>query len=206
MLGAAPVADAMAAKPPELYELVINGESFTVEANRVLKLESRQRPGTDYEVALRVAPIQRIKLGHCQFEYASLFDVSEQNADGQRSVTLNHELGLTMLITEIGGPLEPDSQAKALQILTQSVQDSLSEADRQRVSVSKPQSRRFGESVGLGVVIRYEDAQQVDHTWLAYVLVGKSFTVTCVTQYLDRDADDVLPLVRQTLESFCPTR
>jgi len=53
--------------PPSLYELLIGGESFQVEANRVVKLQSKTHPGVSYEVALRVAPTQRVKLRSIQF-------------------------------------------------------------------------------------------------------------------------------------------
>jgi hypothetical protein len=52
------------------------------------------------------------------------------------------------------------------------------------------------------VVIRYRDGQDLGHTCLVYVLVGEKFAVSCVVEYLDRDSEDVLPLVKKTLDSF----
>ena len=58
------------------------------------------------------------------------------------------------------------------------------------------------QPAGLPVGLLRVDAQNVGHTCLVYVLTGKGFSATCVIQYPDADQDNVLPLVRKTLDSF----
>ena len=50
--------------PPVTYEVQINGESFPVEANRAVKVDSQEKPGVGYNVAVRVAPTQQVRLEH----------------------------------------------------------------------------------------------------------------------------------------------
>ena len=52
-----------------------------------------------------------------------------------------------------------------------------------------------------GVTIRYRDAKDIGHVYLLYVLTGPKFAATCVAEYLDSDSEDVLPLVKKTLNS-----
>lgn len=185
-----------------VYELLINGESFLIEGNRVVKLRSEQNPDTEYEVAIRVAPTQRYRMPSLVFAYERPASIERDTEGGHNVVRLVHELGYTMLIHDLGGTLDEPAQKQALNILAESVAASFTEMEGRDVQVGKPHSRKFGENTGLGTMIRYRDAQDLGHTSLVYVLAGKDFSATCVIQYLDRDQDDVLPLVRKTLDSF----
>ena len=91
--------------PPLTYELMINGESFLVEGDRAVKLESKEKPGTSYKVALRVAPTQRIRLNSIQFEYDLPAKAEDDGKRENRSVRIAHELGFTMLINDLGQPM-----------------------------------------------------------------------------------------------------
>lgn len=186
---------------PTMFELMINGESFTVEANRMVELASQQQPGVSYKVALRVAPTQRLRLNSCQFEYDRLARVEDDRQREQRTVQLIHELGFSMLITDLGGPLEAANQEEALKLLSSSVAASFKEKATD-LTIGEPHSRKFGAATGRGVLIRYRDAENLGHTCLVYVLVGPSFSASCIVQYLDDDAQEVLPLVKKTLDSF----
>ena len=93
--------------PPSRYELIVNGESFQVEANRQVKLQSKQKPGTTYTVALRVAPTQVLRLNHVQFSYDWLAEVTDDRGRRQRRARLSHELGYSLLITDLGDSIEP---------------------------------------------------------------------------------------------------
>ena len=55
--------------PPLTYEVVINGETFRVEGNRRVKLESKEHPGTSYDVAVRVSPTQHRRLDSVELDY-----------------------------------------------------------------------------------------------------------------------------------------
>jgi len=184
------------------YELIINGESFLVEANRVLTLKSQQKPGVSYQVALRLAPIQRLKLNTMQFNYDRLFKVEDDRGLEQRTVRLSHELGFTVLITDLGAPLKPQQQDEALKLLIESVTGTFREMKAAKLEVTKPHTRQFGDASGRGVVVRCRDEQDFGRTCLIYVLAGEKFAGTCIAQYLDNDSDNVLPLVKKTLDSF----
>ena len=84
--------------PPTTYEIQINGESFLVEVNRLVKLESEQNPGQSYEVALRVAPTQHRTLNTFRFDYDLPARLHDDEGRRQRTVRLTHELGFTMQI------------------------------------------------------------------------------------------------------------
>ncbi len=188
--------------PPLRYELMINGESFLVEANRLHKLPSKQKPGVTYEVALRVAPTQHMKLNSVRFEYDWLSKVEDNRQRVRRCVRLSHELGFTMLITELGKPLEPKARDETLSTLATLVGKTFAKTQVEKLQQGKPHTRKFGGATGRGVMIRYRDRQDLGHTCLVYVLVGPKFAVSCVVEYLDADGEDVLPLVKKTLDSF----
>jgi len=189
---------------PSVYELLINGESFQLQANRLVKLQSKKKPGVSYDVALRVAPTQRLRLNTVQFDYDWLAKVEDDRQKQQRTARLSHELGFSVLITDFGTPLDSKSRDEALKILTDSVTESYRQLKVTDLAVDKPHQRKFGEADGRGVVFRYRDEQQFGHTCLVYVITGPKFAVSCVVQYLDDDFEDVRSLLLKTLNSFRP--
>jgi len=209
LLPAAILACATAARAvePTLFELVINGESFAVESNRVVELTSRRDPEVKYQVALRIAPTQRIKLNAVRFDYDRLCEVRDDRGREQRTVRIEHELGFTMLVTDLGGtPLSEETQQQALKLLVDSVVANVREQQVQDLEVGQPQSRRFQGTSGLGATIHYRDAQDLGRTYYVYVLSGTRFAVSCVVQYVDNDLEDVRDLIGQILNSFAPVR
>ena len=187
--------------PPVTYEVQINGESFLVEANRVVKVESKEKPGVSYNVAVRVAPTQRVRLNTIQFEYELPAKVEDNGKRENRSARLTHELGFSILLSDLGQPLEPKAQEATLKMLVDSVTAELREEKATGIDVSAPHQRTFDGSAARGVTIRYRDAKDFGHVYLLYVLTGPTFAATCVVEYLDRDSEDVLPLVKKTLDS-----
>lgn len=198
-------AESPATSPPSLYEVQINGESFLVEANRQIKLESKVKPGTSYNVAVRIAPTQRVRLNTIQFDYDLPAKVEVDNHRENRSARLAHELGLSILLCDLGHPLDTKNQDEALKILLKSVTTTLQAAKIGEIEVSKSHQRNFDGSSARGATIRYRDAQGIGHVYLVYVLTGPNHAATCVAEYLENDSDDVLPLVKKTLDSVRPT-
>jgi len=203
-------AAAFAAAPPQraampvVYELIINGESFAVEGDGVTKCRSKDRAGVVYEVAVRVAPTQRLRLGNVVFDYDRQTKVEPAGNAEQPGFKLTHELGFTLLVGLLGDRFEAKDRDEALSILSDSAAATYKELKVAGLTVGQPHERKFAGAAGRGVVIRYRDPQDFGHTALVYVLVGPQFTMSCVAEYLDRDSDDVLPLLQRTLESFRP--
>jgi len=189
---------------PSRYELMIDGESFLIEVNRMTRLQSKEKPGVGYEVALRVAPVQRLKLDSVQFEYDWMTHVVDDRKPRQRTARLTHELGFSMLITDLGAALPVEAQDEALKILAESVDKSYREMSVKDLEVGEPHDRKFDGTSGRGLVIYYRDDQGLSRSCLIYVLAGPNFTVSCIVQYLDRDFENVKPLLLQTLDSFRP--
>ncbi|NQU22077.1 MAG: hypothetical protein HQ567_12395 [Candidatus Nealsonbacteria bacterium] len=191
---------------PSVYELVINGERFQIEANRLIKLKSEKNPGTGYDVALRIAPSQRLRLNAVQFDYDWLSRVQDDHGRDRRTARLTHELGFTMLITDMGQPLPAEATDKVLKIVADSVGETFTGLQMKKINVGQPRNRTFTGTSGRWVAIRYRDEQDSGHTCLVYVLNGPSFAVSCVIQYVDDDLEDVKTLIKKTLDSFRPLR
>lgn len=189
------------AVPASTYEVQINGESFEVEANRVVKLESKEKPGVTYQVAVRVAPIQRVRLGNVQFEYELPGKLEENGPRGNPSIRLSHELGFSMFLTNLGATLDQSGQEETLKMLVDSVTSTLRDEGASDIDVSGTHERSFEGSSARGVTVRYRDAKDFGHVCLLYVLTAPSFAVSCVVEYLESDGDDVLPLVKKALDS-----
>jgi hypothetical protein len=196
-------ADAPVPVAPRIYELQIDGESVLIEANRSVELKSKRKPGVAYQVAIRVAPVQRLKLENLQLEYDMHSKVESTRRPGQQSVKIQHQLGFTMLVNDLGPPIAEEGRDEALKILTESAVETyrdtgIKQAD---IKITRLVKHQFGGAEGRGVRIDYPDAQGIRHSVLVYVLVGKTFSASCIAQFLDRDGDDVLPLVRKTMDS-----
>lgn len=190
--------------PPLSYELRINGESFTIQADRQERLDSSQSPGVTYDVALRIAMVQPVELNTFRFEYRWPARVEEDRGEGRRTVRIRHELGYTMLITDLGPGLEDGTEDEVLKLLSDSVVGGLRASNLDEIRVDEPHTHKFPSAAGRGVVIRYRDAQGYDQVSLVYLLTGEEFAAGVVAQYFQRDADNVLPGIRKTIESIRP--
>jgi len=195
---------AAADTPPLTYELQINGESFLVEANRATTLESKRKSGLRYRVALRVSPTQRMQLNSLLFDYDLPAKVEDDIHRMPRSVRISHELGFSVLLTDLGHPLSPKEQQEALKVLVDSVTATLHDMKAEGVNVTEPHERAFAGSTARGTTIRFRDAKGFVHVYLLYVLTGPKHAATCVAEYLENDSDDVLPLIKKTLDSVRP--
>jgi hypothetical protein len=189
---------------PTLYDLVINGESFTVEANRSMKLESKKTPGVTYDVALRIAPVQRLVLNRIQLDYDRGAEVADGGGDSVRTVTLKHELGYTLVVSDVGGEMTAAARDQVRETLEKSMQRSFREAQSEDIKIAPRHERKFAHARGDGVTIQYHDAQGRARTCLIYVLAGQGFTASAIVQFADADHEDVLPLVKKTLDSVSP--
>ena len=136
--------------PPVTYEVQINGESFPVEANRVVKVESKKNPGVSYNVAVRVAPTQRVRLNTIQFDYELPAKVEDSRKPQNRSARLTHELGFSILLNDLGQPLDPPAQEATLKVLVNSVTAELREEKVTGIDVSVPHQRTFDGSQRTG--------------------------------------------------------
>jgi len=188
--------------PPLAYELVINGETFRVEANRQVKLESQEKPGVTYDVALRIAIEQSVRLNTFRFEYDWPARVDDDRGRLQRTARIRHELGYSMQITDLGYPLKADSEEEAFGRIRDSTLKRFQDAGMNKIAVSEYKSREFAGSLGRGAMIRYRDPQGANRTCLVYLMTGPTFAGYSTIEYLDADQDDVLPRARKTLDSI----
>jgi hypothetical protein len=198
-----------AAKPPTLFEVRINGEVFRVPGSQVVKVESKTKPGTTYEIAVRMAPIQSVRLDTIQLDYSLPAKMATTLIKGDpklgpplRGVDISNELGFDLSIVDLGGPLDAKSQDNALDVLISTVKKRYADEKEPALEVGKPYERKFDGSTCRGVTVHYIDARQVGHTHLVYVLSGPKFTATCTIEYLDLNEDTVLPAVRKLLDSI----
>ena len=142
--GRAAGADQDAALPPTTYEVLVNGESFRVEADRLTKVQSAKSGGS-YELVVRVAPTQVLRLNTVRLEYDMPASVSDDRGR-QRSVQIKHQLGFTILLTDLGGPLDAKDQKDALKARTDAIvklypTDSRPSASRTKRSSPTPLGR-----------------------------------------------------------------
>jgi hypothetical protein len=197
---ASPAADEAASPtPPQTFELLINGESFLVELDRQGKLESKEKPGASYQVALRIAPQQRLELNTIRFQYEWPAVVTDDRRKPERIARIRHELGYSMIVTDAGRPIE--AKDEAVKALCDAVSASLKDSGAKEVNVSKPFDRKFAGCDSKGATVRYQDGQGMAQTCVVYLLTGPAFAATCIVQFYDKDADNVLPKIKATLDS-----
>ncbi len=187
---------------PSTYELMINGESFLVELDRPAKLRSKDKPEVQYDVALRVAMKQRVTLNSVRFTYDWPARLADDQRPGRRQVRLRHELGYTMLLTDLGRPLLPEAEEATFKLLKDSVVQSLRESGMVELTEAGPAALRSAGAKVRGASLHYRDRQGFEQTCLVYLLAGPTFSCTCVVQYFDSDAESVKPRIQSTLESL----
>jgi hypothetical protein len=159
-----------------------------------------------YDVALRIAPRQRVELNTLQFEYDWPAEVQVDRKQFRRTATVRHELGHTMIFSDLGESLDADARKEALDILQASVLDSFRQSGLEDVKVGNPHTQQFEHTSGLGVLIRYEDAEGVEQACLVYVLNGEGFSGSAILQYFEQEKATVLPHIKRTLDSIRPVR
>lgn len=190
------------AASPSRYEISINGENFTLESDRIVKLDSADKPGTTYEVAIRVAQYQPWQLKGVKFDYHNGFNPTEDPAMAGRSVSFKHDLGFVMDVRDFGGALPEESRDKTLQLLVDTMQKTLMGSGAVKVDISKPAIRTTGTTSVRGVTLRYEDRDSVGRNSFVYLVTGPTFSCSVVVQCLDTDRESVMPMVKSTLDSF----
>lgn len=189
---------------PARYEVSINGEHFTLESGRVTKLKSTEKPGVVYEVAVRLAEYQRWLLGNVRFDYHQGFSVSDDRSASTRTAVLKHGIGFVMAVTNLGGKLPAAQQQKTLDEISQTIQKATESSGGVNIVASGQQQQKMGNSQVRGLTIGYDDADGVGHLAMAYLVCGPAFTCSCIVECLEADRDDVMPLIKPTLESFEP--
>lgn len=188
--------------PPVTYEVLINGESFQVEGNQRTKLESKEKPGTVYDIAVRVSPTQMLRMNSVRLEYELPAKVIDDRGKETRTLLIRHELGFTIQVKDLGQALTAEQQAAALKAVTEFATQNVVGQKAEELKASDPIPRKFAGSAGQVVSIHYQDPKGFGHVCLACVLGGETFTTTCVIDYQERDREDVLPMIKKTLDSI----
>jgi hypothetical protein len=204
-LACLPLALVLAAEQPAepvLYDLVINGEPFTIEANRTQKLQSKTRPGATYEVALRIAQIQRLALNSLQLDYDRGFHVTDDRGRTVRTATLRHELGFTMIVSDLGKSYDSQGRQTAFEALTASLHNTLKDDGAGAIKTSAPAAAELPPTTVSCQQIHYVDKSGSKRISRVYLLGNARFTASCIVQYLEEDAENALPLVKATLDTL----
>jgi hypothetical protein len=195
--------------PPLTYELVINGERFLVEGNRKVKVQSQEKPGTSYEVAIRVSPTQRLRLNTVELEYDLPAQVVDDQGKPTRIVRIRHELGFTLTLTDPGQAMEAEDREKVLTALKDSLAELCTKRHGEALEVGEPREPKFQGAAARGCRIHFRDPtlspdpkEDVGYTCFAYVLYGPKFTVSCLIEYRDKYKDDCVPVIKKVLDSI----
>ena len=190
---------------PIRLELQINGETFTIDSDKLVTLKSEKPGGPKYQVAARAAQYQPWNLNTVSLEYHRGFAVEDDEGQEIRTATFRHRLGFAMTISDLGGTLDAEGKRKTLELLTEATTAAIRAQGGQEIETSPPTMTKLGAVVGLGVTIRSVQ-RGVAQRSIAYVLTGERFAATAVIQFLDADQATVLPLIKPTLQSIAPLK
>jgi hypothetical protein len=191
--------------PPVTYEVQINGESFQVEGNqRPTKVESQLKKGTSYTLAVRIAPIQTLRLNTVQLKYGMKAKVIDDKGKDRRVAQIVHEFGFGLTLGDEGRFLDAKHQEELLKTIADDATKHYTDHGATKLTRSETKEQRFGASDGKWLRIGYTDAAGVARTTMIFVLSGKSYTVSAVVEYRDQDKDDVGPWAMNALASIEP--
>ena len=189
---------------PTTYQVAINGEVFEITLGEPITVKSRQQPDLQYDISLRVAPLQHLRLNTLQLSYDRGCRVSDDHKQGARTITLGHDLGFTMIVGDLSGTIDPADRPRVLRLLVKRMVQSFRPKAEKEPTVSKIARAAFKEMSGRVVSIQYRDMDGYDRTCVVYLLVDDDHACSCIVQYLDEDAVAIAPLVKQILDSIRP--
>ena len=86
-------------------------------SQRPIKVESKLKKGTTYTLAVRVAMTQPLRLNSVQMEYGMWAKVTDNKGKDLRIAQINHELGFSLEITDLGQALDAKHQDDLLKTL-----------------------------------------------------------------------------------------
>ncbi len=161
-------------------------------------MQSPRKPEARYELVVRIAPTQVLRLNTVRLEYDMPADVFDDRGPRQRTVQIRHQLGFNLLLTDLGGPLEAKEQDEVMKSRIDSV---VKLHKDEKPTVGSPFQRQFSGAAGQGKIIHYKDAQGVGHSCVVCTLSGAKFCVACIVQYRDEDKKEVMPTVTKILDS-----
>lgn len=188
-------------QPPARYEIVIDGENFTVEENRVTTVRSQKNPDRTYQVAVRVAPLQPWRLNNIEFLYNQGFAVRDDRAAELRRAELRHNLGFTVAITDLGGTIDAEDREKAVQLLIEATVIELQRDGGADIEPGKITTRKFGPVTGTGAALDYQQ-DGVPYRALAYLMTTAETATSVLIDYPAAKQEAALAIVKPTLESF----
>lgn len=187
---------------PTTYELMINGETYVVESNRLVKLDSKQKPGTSYQVAVRVAPTQTVRLNTLRFSYDMPARLSDDQGAEQRTAVVRHELGMNLTITDQGEPLPASEHDKAVATLVKGATEWCQRRLATAIQPEKPFEEAFEGCAARGVKIRYKTRLGEARTSTIYLLTGQKFGATFHADCADEAEEECQPIVKKTINSI----
>ena len=164
--------------PPITYEVQIDGESFQVEGNqRPIKVESKLKQGTTYNLAVRVAMTQPLRLNTVQLEYGMWATVVDNQGKNLRVAKIVHELGFSLEITDLGQVLDAKHQDDLLKTLTDSAVKRFTDSQATGLKQTGVKVQRFGSSDAKWLKINYADSGGAARTCMIFVLSGEKYTI-----------------------------
>jgi hypothetical protein len=191
--------------PPATYEVQIDGESFQIESGqRPVKVQSKLKPGTTYDLGVRVALSQILRLNSVRMEYGMWAKIYDDKGKDIRVVQIVNDLGFTLRITDIGHRLEAKPADKLLDTLVAEAEKRYTDRKATGLKHKGPVEQRFGDSVGKGTKITYQDDTGVGHSAMIFVLSGEKYTIAAEAEYRDQDFEDMMPWLRAALTSIRP--
>ena len=190
--------------PPVTYEVQIDGESFQVEGNqRPVKVESKLKPGTAYTLAVRVAMNQTLRLNSVQLDYGMWARVKDNKDKELRVATIIHELGFSLVVTDLGRPLDEKRRDDLLKTVADAAEQRFKDRNAKNINRTPPSKvQKYGVSQGKWLTIRYKDPEDVARSCMVFVLWGDTYTVSVVAEFRDQDKEDVRPWAMNAIGSI----
>jgi len=155
------------------YEVQINGESFLVEANRQVKLESKAKPGVSLHCRDSGRPHTTRS---AETPSSSTYDLPAKVESGvrgeNRSCGVTHELGFSVSLSDLGRTLDSNLKKKAFGNPRKIGRDDVARQESAGARHQRTPRAKLQWIARTRETIRYRDAKGLEHVCLAYVLAG----------------------------------
>lgn len=192
-----------AAQAPVTYDVLINGETFSVTEGDTTRLRSAKDSTVQYVVSVRPKRLQQYTTDRHIFTYPSVFALADNFANPGRSIKLTHPEGISIVITQLSPYRSEFRRDEAMAKIVGELGTAFRARNPSGLRIGDPSTVKFENAAGTMSQISSRDARQVEQICDVYVLQDGTWIFSVVVQYIDRArGGEVAVFVKPLIDSF----
>jgi len=185
-------------KPPLVYELTIEGQTYELSDSGQFELNL---DGKTYRISVRVKPIQHYSTSALEFDYDKSLSLRDDQSKEDRTINLVHGSSASIVVTE-RGEANADGPKPTLTRLAGHMENRFKGGVCKDFQKSPETPAQFRGAKGFTVTLTYKDEDNDLQTCKIYALESKNQRFSVIVQYGSEEKDTAEPMARLTLDSI----